>query len=203
MEMNWRDWDRQPGDRLTIIMELFRHGGGAQILTSGFGVEKKQVRKIVERIWLLGYGGSEWRTGDKDNEYPCFRCGNWVDGAEWGWGRGLAGRRGEALYAAGCVRLRRFGLEMRLASVSSWTQEWLEWPGECLNRERRRALDRALKNRCLVFDLQPSVSGLFGNPQRRKKSRLTTYLFSRNPPKFFDLWKENGPQMIFPTHLSQ
>ena len=39
--------------------ELFRHSGDAQTLTSGFGVEKKQVRKIVERSWLLGYGGRE------------------------------------------------------------------------------------------------------------------------------------------------
>lgn len=51
MGMNWRDRDRQPGDQFAIIMELFRHSGGAQTLTSGFGVEKKQVRKTVERIW--------------------------------------------------------------------------------------------------------------------------------------------------------
>lgn len=41
---------------MATIMVLFRHGGGAQTLTGGSGVGKKQIRKIVGRIcyWLWG-----------------------------------------------------------------------------------------------------------------------------------------------------
>lgn len=116
MEMTWRDWDRQPGDRLAVIVGLFRRGG-AQTLTGGFGVEKKQVRKTVERIRLLCYGGREWRTGDKDNECLVWALGRWGSWVGMGSRAGReevelseAGGRGEALCAAGCVRLRSFGL---------------------------------------------------------------------------------------------
>ena len=106
-------------------MGLFRHGGAQTLTLVALGLRRNRLEKQLREF---GYWAMEGENEGQEARITNSLCGHWVDGgAEWGRGRGLAGRRWSSveleaegkrcawLAVCGC---EASGLEMRATCIS-------------------------------------------------------------------------------------